>query len=254
MKHLTEDELIAYQMGELTDAALARAIAQHVEECSLCAGDAEEIARTLRVYSAAPVQIPNADHAWQRLLVSLPVLQPDQSRWDGLWPRQITGWLKLALPVLAAILVATGLMLHLHTASNTTGHLPPGPISERPRTLKPNALDAQGPGVAAHLEDAERLLTTLSHEPGSLDADTRAQAQHLLLENAVYVRQARASGDFTDASVLEDLGRTLTTLNHEQEADKRWHLRMEVNANGLLLDIRILQQNGSQPVLSATSR
>jgi len=43
---------------------------------------------------------------------------------------------------------------------------------------------------------------------------------------------------------LENLGRVLTTLDNEPETQhSTWRLRLEMNTSGLLLDIRILQQN-----------
>lgn len=223
MNHVPEHELIAYQMGEAKESP---AIAEHLEQCSLCAQSAEELAETLRVFSGDVVSTPNVDHAWQRLRVSLPPAQPVSRRWTA------RHWLRLILPAFAVIVLAS--FATLRRRAPRYAHLPPGPLSAQ----------RHDPEMGMHLEQAERLLTTISHEHGSLDATTRAQAQQLLLQNAVYVRQARASGDLSEASVLEDLGRTLTTLDHQQDADQGWRLHMELNANGLLLDIRILQQNG----------
>ena len=242
MKHVTEEDLIAYQLGEPTRQTVVSQIAAHLEICSLCAGHAEEIAQTLRIFTADPVPAPNLDHAWQRLRVTLPPLQPARPRWSA------GAWLRVALPVLAMLLVASFFTLryrtHALSVTPPTAHLAPGPLSEQPR-------DAE---IANHLEDAERLLTVLSHEPGAPDAATRARAEELLMQNAVYVHQARAAGDLPEASVLEDLGRTLTLLNHAPGRDEGWHLRMELNANGLLLDIRILQQNDVHDQVAGTAR
>ena len=81
-------------------------------------------------------------------------------------------------------------------------------------------------------------------KPGTLDDTTREQAHSLLLQNAVYVRSARESGDLAQAAVLENFGRVLTTLDNEPPTPhSTWRLRLEMNTSGLLLDIRILRQN-----------
>jgi hypothetical protein len=56
----------------------------------------------------------------------------------------------------------------------------------------------------------------------------------------------RAQGDLGTASVLESLGRVLTNIDHAPELDDGWHLRLEWNTKGLLLDIRILRQNDAR--------
>jgi hypothetical protein len=123
--------------------------------------------------------------------------------------------------------------------------------------LKPNyAINGHGPlttqpadpAIANHLDAAERLLTEVNNSPGSLDNVTREQAHSLLLKNAVYVHAARNSGDLAETAVLENLGRVLTTLDNEpQTPETAWRLRLEMNTNGLLLDIRILRQNDDRP-------
>ena len=232
MKHITEENLIAYQLQEAVDAA---AIREHLEVCPECAEMAESIAETLRVFSAEPVPQANLEHAWQRLRGSLPApvavaRRPSLLRW-------------LAVPALAAALLLAFFATHRHPLTpETSAHLAPGPLSEQPRD----------PDLAGHLESAERLLTEVSHSSGPLDESTRRQAQDLLVSNALYVRKANADGDLAEAAVLDKLDRTLTTLQHEptgsgktNTADSGWHLRVEMNTKGLLLDIRILQQNDS---------
>ena len=50
-----------------------------------------------------------------------------------------------------------------------------------------------------------------------------------------------------EASVLEDLGRTLTTIDHEPAGPgKSYEVRLDMTTRGLLLDIRILQQNDTR--------
>ena len=112
----------------------------------------------------------------------------------------------------------------------------PGPLSNQPAD----------PALAQQISSAERLLTEVNHTSGPLDDSTRAEAHELLLRNAVYIRTARQRGDLGAASVLEELDPVLTSIDHQPRAgEPGMHLRMEWNTRGLLLDLRILEQNDS---------
>jgi hypothetical protein len=232
MKHFSEEELIAYQLHEGSDEG---PISRHLESCSECADLSESIAETLRVFSADPVPQPDLEHNWQRLRGNLSVLTPQRSRgsellrWRWAWPA--------AGLATAALILLTILGLHFHRTSETrrniavNGH---GPLTTEPTD----------PAIANHLDAAERLLTEVNNSSGTLDDTTREQAHTLLLQNAVYVRSARESGDVAEAAVLENFGRVLTTLDNEPPTPhSTWRLRLEMNTSGLLLDIRILRQN-----------
>lgn len=245
--HLSEEELIGYQLGEMAESA---AMARHLEQCALCSEMAESIAETLRVFSADPVPEADVEQAWQRLRGSLPLLsassgQPAKRRWMAGW-RKPLAWttgaaLAACLSGLSVVRLARapGVLPGL----SKTAKLPAGPLTVYPRDEE----------LAAHLGDAERLLTELDHSAGPLDAGARERAAQLMLTNALYVQRAQREGDMAQASVLEELGRTLTTLEHEPaKPNKSWDVRMEMNTGGLLLDIRILQQNDSEPTRKAS--
>ena len=239
--HLSEEELIGYQLGESVEPASA---ARHLEQCELCSAAAASIAETLRVFSADPVPEANLDRAWQRLRGSLPLLYASRPavRW-----RLPLVWTSIA--AMAALLLGFALhrVPHGTGAGAGAGAIPnsaqtedmrAGPLTRQPR-------DEQ---VAMHLGDAERLLTEIDHTAGPLDEGTRERAAQLLVSNTMYVQRAERDGDLAQASVLEELGRTLTTVEHEPaKPPKSWNIRMEMNASGLLLDIRILQQNDAEP-------
>ncbi len=242
--HLSEEELIGYQLGEVADSAI---VAEHLEQCALCSDAAESIAETLRVFSADPVPEANLEHAWHRLRGSLPPLPSNFG--NPAKRRLFAGWrlplLWTAGAVLAAGVFGFGVVQLRHapeagvlSSSTATSGMRAGPLTARPRD----------PDVAAHLGEAERLLTEIDHAAGPLDESTRERAAQLLLTNAVYVQRAQRDGDMAQASVLEELGRTLTTVEHEPaRPSKRWDLHMEMNSGGLLLDLRILQQNDAEP-------
>jgi hypothetical protein len=232
MKHFSEEELIAYQLHESSDEG---AVARHLEGCPECADLSESIAETLRVFSADPVPQPDLERNWQKLRGNLSVLTPERrSVFDllrGSWAWPAAGFATAALILLAIF----GMRIHRidqtrHTVA-VNGH---GPLTTEPTD----------PAIANHLDAAERLLTEVNNSSGPLDDTTREQAHSLLLQNAVYVRSARESGDLAEAAVLENFGRVLTTLDNEPPTQhSSWRLRLEMNTSGLLLDIRILRQN-----------
>jgi hypothetical protein len=231
MKHFSEEDLIAYQLHESSDE---RTISMHLESCSECADLSESIAETLRVFSADPVPQPDLEHNWQRLRGNLRVLTPERPRgfelfrWHWAWP--------VAGLATAALILLTVFGTHIHRIDTrhtiaVNGH---GPLTTEPTD----------PSIANHLDAAERLLTEVNNSSGPLDDATREQAHSLLLQNAIYVRNARDSGDLAEAAVLENFGRVLTTLDNEPPTShSTWRLRLEMNTSGLLLDIRILRQN-----------
>jgi hypothetical protein len=235
MNHFSEEELIAYQLHESSDEGT---ISRHLEHCSACADLSESIAETLRVFSADPAPRPNLEHNWQRLRGNLSVLTPKRPnsfellRWRWAWPSA-----GLAVGALILLMVFG---MHIHRPSETKRNLAVN--GHGPLTVEPT-----DPAIANHLEAAERLLTEVNNSSGPLDDTTREQAHSLLLKNAVYVRNARDSGDLAQAAVLENFGRVLTTLDNEPSTQHgTWRLRLEMNTSGLLLDIRILRQNDDQ--------
>jgi hypothetical protein len=233
MKHFSEEELIAYQLHESGEE---RTIRLHLETCLVCAAMSDAIAETLRVFSAEPVPAADVERSWQRVRGGLTVLETEPRRRFGFlragWVWSVAGIAVTAMLVLAAMLgvhVRKGVVQRPNYAIN--GH---GPLTTRPA-------DA---AIANHLDAAERLLTEVNHASGPLDETTRNQAHELLLKNAVYVSSARQHGDVAEAAVLDNLGRVLTSIDHAAETEhKTLQLRLEMNTDGLLLDIRILRQN-----------
>ncbi|WP_263410812.1 anti-sigma factor [Terriglobus tenax] len=257
MKHYTEEDLIAYQMG---DASEAHAIRAHLEDCAACATLAESIAETLRVFSAEPVPMRSTaqmDASWQRLRGNLAVLEvPQKKRWFAVWMWPAAG------VCTAALVVMVVLGLHIRKtdipASGEPGPQQKASISDTLKSLvgrhnQAHPINGHGPltdipndnpQITAHLDSAERLLTAVSHEDGPLDETTRSQAHDLLLKNAVYTQTARERGDLSEAAVLDNLGRVLIGLDHAPETPRStWQLRLEMNTDGLLLDLRVLRQN-----------
>src|SRR5277367_5125211 len=171
MKHFSEEELIAYQLHEGSDAV---AISRHLESCSNCADLSESIAETLRVFSADPAPQPDLEHNWQRLRGNLSVLTPDRSR-SGKLLRWRLAWPAAGL-VAAALILLTVLGTHIHH-TNETRH------NAAVNVHGPLTIEPANPAIANHLDAAERLLTEVNNSSGPLDATTRQQAHSLLLQN-----------------------------------------------------------------------
>jgi hypothetical protein len=250
MTHFSEEDLIAYQLHESSDRA---AIERHLEQCPDCAAISESIAETLRVFSSGPVPQPDLDRNWQRLRGNLSVLTPEPRR--ARFPRLL---LWPAAGLAATLLVFAFANIHVIRGGGSIADLLPA-LHRIEQTNRPNtAINGHGPltteptgvtdpGMANHLDSAERLLTEVNHTSGPLDPADRAQVRQLLLSNAVYTRTAREHGNLAQAAVLDDLGRVLTTLDNESPSPhKTLQVRLEMNTSGLLLDIRILRQNDNR--------
>ncbi len=236
MQHPSEEDLTAYQLRESADET---AIRKHLELCDDCAELSESIARTLRVFSAEPVPEADLDRNWQRLRGNLGVQGPAERSGFRL-PSWV--WPAAAFAAAAALLLFIALKpRHADRPASEIGAIRrSGPLSATP----------VDPEIAQQLDSAERLLTEVNHTSGPLDEATRLQAHSLLIKNAVYIRSAREHGDLGTASVLEDLDHVLTNMEHESTSEDSeptgWHLRLEMNTRGLLLDIRILRQNDAR--------
>ncbi|ADV81284.1 hypothetical protein [Terriglobus saanensis] len=222
--HFSEDDLIAFHLNESKDEA---AIRQHLDTCGTCGELSDSIAETLRVFSAEPVPTPDFETSWQRVRGNLTVLaKPQKKSW---W--KIAAWPALGTLTAVLLLTIAFVVSHQKQKTNTYAFNRPGPLTTAPADER------------NHLDAAERLLTTVNHTSGELDDTTRTQARTLALRNAVYVQQATQRGDLVEASTLESLGRVLTSLDNESHKSSTFRLRVEMNTDGLLLDIRILRQN-----------
>jgi len=268
MNPFTEDDLIAYHLGEMSWLK-RRQLKQALEKDASLAAESEAIAETLRAFGAesAPV-VDDAmlDRSWQRVRPSLEVLSPTPYRMRTLWMVGAGGALAGAAVVVVVLLTlvhrvpmgqeaangaqpetivarAQGLLAELHGKSK------PGQAnSNQPGQLivLPDAV-AEDPSLAAHLDTAERVLTEVSHSDGRLQPETQQQVHRLLLENAVYYTSAETRGDMSTAAVIDDLGRVLTSLDAEPRASARDEdsVQLQLTVGSVLFDLRILHHNSA---------
>ena len=232
-----EQQLIAFHLGELHEPGSERAGRARLEQDPAFAALSEEIAHTLRVFSAEPVPAPDTEAAWQRLRPTLPPHDAPlhQHRVAHISLKQ--HWLRPAFAIALALSVVAAFTATLHHRS-----------AKRPQVdeasaihLGPQLGTGRSSGEADHLDRAERWLTEVNHTTEPLDSETRAEGRQLLTTNALYLQSARTRGDLPDAAVLDRLNRVLTTSNHPSEAGLQ--LRVQMNTDGLLFELRILRQN-----------
>jgi hypothetical protein len=273
MKTFSEEELIAYHLGELSWWK-QRLLRHRLEVDADLATESEEIAATLRAFSSDPAPVASEallERSWNRVRRSLSVLDTP--------PRSRPAWMWAAVSVSAVTVIAIAAVIEIpriHTVqvpaeAAANGVSPPRNWSQRllgelrrdkpdaepynhrsgPLTTAPVDAVAEDPALAAHLDTAERVLTEVSHADGPLQPETREQVHRLLLENAVYHQSAEQHGDMETAAVIDDLGRVLISLDAEPLNVEKEHtanpyaFRLEMNLGGVLLDLRILHHNGS---------
>lgn len=226
MIHYSQEDLIAFHMGDAADETAIRA---HLGQCAVCDGLSDSIAETLRVFSADRVPSADFEANWQRVRGCMRVhAGKDRRSW----------WTRFAWPAVGSVCAAAvlaGFAMHHYNVGDRRANFAfnrPGPLTMEP-------VDERD-----HLDAAERFLTEVNHSHGELDEATLTSARSLGLSNAMYVQKAQQRGDMVEAATLENLGHVLTDIQHQPKKDAgTWRLRLEMNTHGLLLDIRILQQS-----------
>lgn len=231
VNHISEEQLVELLLEDSSQGPQMRA---HLNLCTECRNRAEAIAETLRIVSAEPVPLADVERNWCAVRPHLQPLGSETTRTRGL-----RGWLWPSFAVSLATIVLLVLGFLLANRSFT-------PASPTARIQDPQPLPAGEvtQSTTVQLTDAERFLTALNHLSGPLDPDTRAQAHALLLHNALYVRNARARGQFGEAIVFENLGRVLTSVEAAPPTSHAiLQFQKDWNIAGLLLEMRLLQQD-----------
>lgn len=223
-----EQELISFHLGEPCDE---KAIHARLQTDDAYAALSESIQLTLRVFSAEPVPTPDTQAAWQHLRNSLPVLE--RTKKTRFWQQFVL----VPAGVVAVLLLVAAFFVPRFLRKPAT------PDEAGVIQLRPPVTGVATQDVSNHLDRAERWLTVVNHATSPLDEQTQAEGERLLTSNAVYLRDARSRGDLPDAFALERLGRVLTSARNTGESGVQ--LRVEMNTDGLLFDLRILRQNHS---------
>jgi hypothetical protein len=218
MKHLSEEQLIAYQDGETSgrDAAAA-----HINSCAECQAELSRLAEMLAAYQALPVPDPGENYGrrvWQQVA---PRLEEKRSGWWQMFlePRRLT----------AAGLVAA-LLLVAFISGRVSKHLDRGDAALTAEQVLMEIANAEPEGASVK-------QVNLSSQ--------RRRAEELLDENRLYRQTALQEGDTGIANVLDELERVLLDVAHSPGTvtpSQFKSIRQRIDDDGLLFKVRVLTQ------------
>lgn len=241
MKHMTEEELIAYREGVSAERA---AIADHLAACEECRTELERIEAVLAALDTIPVPDPGEDYGrrvWQQIAPRLP---ERPVRWWQSWfePKRL-----VALGAVAALVVAA-FLIGRNTQRFGTPDITASKDQIRGRVLVV--------AVAEHLGRLEMMLVELSNAgpmtPAQKTVNIAAEqhrAEDLLDENRLYRQTALEGGDNGLASVLDELERVLLDVAHSPDQVTPAQLekiRQKIEARGILFKVRVVSKELQQ--------
>lgn len=233
MKHLSEEELV----GHCYEPERA-AVQSHIETCSDC--QARYAALQHDLAALEPAQTPElgpdyGEHVWSRLeplLSSCPAASVPRGN--------LLLWRGLSYAAACAVLVAAAFF-----AGRAWEHKqPPAAAVKAPPPPRQHLVVVV---LGDHLDRSERLLVQLKHADANnadLVAPLRDQARSLLAENRTFRQDADKSGDPALATALNHLEDLLNHLANEPggiNAAAISRLQKEMNADGLLFEVRVLR-------------
>ena len=237
MKHLKEEELIAYREGVVEQRS---AISEHLSSCEECRSELERIEAVLAALDTLPVPDPGSDyrrHVWQQIAPRLP---EKPGRWWQLWlePRRLAAAGGVVVMIVAAFVA--------------------GRISKRGNALDNVASQEQVRervlvvAVGEHLGHSERMLVELSNAAPNnskqkeinISAEQR-RAEDLVEENRMFRQTALQEGDAGLASVLDELERVLLDVAHSPEEVTPAQLeaiQKKIEAREILFKVRVVNK------------
>jgi hypothetical protein len=238
MNHLTDEELVERYYGVADHAADA-----HLKECAPCAAALAVL--EIDLSALRPVHVPErdenyAEQMWARVEAALP-----GRALNGARLRRFSFWRGLAYAAGCAVLTVGGFYVgrvweHRHPAP-ATAHAAQAPaIAPQPKVVVVVLGD--------HLDRSERLLVELKHANADSDAvdlaPLPAEARGLLAANRVFRDEAEDEGDPGLTKALDHLDRLLTEIADRPgglDAAEASRIRDEMNAEGLLFEVRVLR-------------
>ena len=255
MKHPNEEELIAYNGGEV----LRRdAIGDHLTDCPECRAELERIDAVLAALSTMPVPEPGDDYGqrvWRQIAPRLP---ERPARWWSFAAGSgfAAGWLEprrwAAVGAIAAVVIVAFL------AGRVTKRVTPGPGVADAGQVRERVLIM---AVGEHLGRSEMVLVDLGNaEPANAKqkevniSPERRRAEDLLEENRLYRQTALEQGDTGLVTVLDELERVLLDVAHsprEVTPAQLENIRQRIDSRGILFKVRVvgeeLQQRAESP-------
>jgi hypothetical protein len=241
MKHMTEEELIAYREGEASQRA---EITGHLADCKECRAEMERIDAVLAALDTLPVPDPGADYGrrvWQQIA---PRLAERPMRWWQTWlePRRLG-----ALGGVAALIIAAFIIGRI---TKTVGK---GDNIATTEQVRERVLVV---AVGEHLGRSEMMLVELSNaEPGASKpkqiniSSEQRRAEDLLEENRLYRQTALQEGDAGLANVLDDLERVLLDVAHSPDKvtpAQFESIQKKIEAQGILFKVRVVKKDLQQ--------
>jgi len=260
MRHLSEEELIAYREGEAAESGTIR---QHVRECAKCRAEFGRIDAELASVFAAmdKLEVPDpgreyGQQVWQQIAPRLQpklqaTLQPERER--GTSGDESAGWWQRVMSLgvftprrFAALAGVAALVLVAFFAGRST--------KDRGLPVATNSVDMREKvlllAVGEHLGRSEMMLTELSNteakKGGAQLIDISAEqrrAEDLLSENRLYRQTALEQGDGRIASVLDELERVLLDVAHspgEVTGAQLEVIREHIDDGGILFKVRVV--------------
>jgi hypothetical protein len=237
MKHLTEEELTEHYYGKGGGKAQ---VAQHLEACGDCAFSYTGLQYDLDELKA--LEPPARDESygervWAAIAPSLAVYQVERRRWlnAGLWKA-------LSYATACALLLGGGFYAgriweQKQQPQVTAAKIPPPEVKQHVVVVV----------LSDHLDRSERLLVELKHaDAGSADmvSPMRDEARSLLAANHICKKNAEQAGDPALQTALDHLDRLLAELANQPgglSPATIARLQDEMNANGLLFEVRVLR-------------
>ncbi len=248
MKHMTEQELIAYREGVVERRA---AVSEHLAACHECREELERLEAVLAALDTLPVPHPGVDYGrrvWQQIASRLPE-KPEA--WWRVWfqPRRLA-----VIGTVAALIIAA------FVAGRVTKRGPDKDNIASTAQVRERILIV---AVGEHLGHSERMLVELSNAmpatPGQKQVNISAEqrrAEDLLQENRLYRQTALQEGDTGLASTLDELERVLLDVAHspDEVTPKQLEaIRKKIEARGILFKVRVVgkelqqRQEAAQP-------
>jgi hypothetical protein len=236
MNHLSEEQLTElYYSRDSSEAA------DHLVACPECARTYEAFASDLADLTSPDPPLPDAGYGlrvWQAISGSLPAYAPPREPWY----RQ-TLWLALCSAAACAVLIVAAFY-----AGRVWEHRQPQTQHASTRSPAP----AASPRLVVvllsdHLDRSERFLVELKHASANdteLAVPLRDEARSLLVANRTCRREAQQAGDPELTRALDHLNQLLSELASEPgglDAAALVRLKDEMNAEGLLFEVRVLR-------------
>jgi hypothetical protein len=244
MKHLSEEQLIAYQDGETSGR---EEFSAHIAACAECHARLEQLTEMLAAFEALPVPEPGEDYGrrvWQQIA---PRLAEKRGHW----------WQALLTPqrLISGALIAT-LLLVAFLAGRVSKRVTPvdGGVTTTATTSTADAARVRERvlmlAVGEHLGRSEMVLMDIANaEPGGAGlkqvnfSSQRRRAEDLLDENRLYRQTALQEGDTGIANVLDELERVLLDVAHSPQTvtpAQIKSIRQRIDDDGLLFKVRVL--------------